>query len=228
VWGLAFAAVIPPLLLGVGAFTAWFQYYRPGLLLPIALTALFVVSIPAAYLFFLRRRKPLRKLKLGWQGERAVGDALKLLERRGYHVFHDLQFDRFNIDHVVVGPGGVFAVETKTRSKRDKHGGSATVTWRDGELRIDGVKPERDHVGQAKSEAAEVGNLLRRAGQDIWVRAVLLYPGWFVEADDPETPDQVFVANESYFAKFVTDRERILSNEQINAAVAVLDRESRR
>ena len=28
-------------------------------------------------------------------------------------VYHDIQADQFNIDHVVVGPSGVFAVETK-------------------------------------------------------------------------------------------------------------------
>jgi hypothetical protein len=35
----------------------------------------------------------------------------------GYQVFHDVQFERRNVDHVVVGPKGVFALETKTRRK---------------------------------------------------------------------------------------------------------------
>jgi len=31
----------------------------------------------------------------------------------GYHVYHDFPAERFNIDHVVVGPAGAFAIETK-------------------------------------------------------------------------------------------------------------------
>ena len=37
---------------------------------------------------------------------------------QGFHVYHDFPAEGFNIDHIVVGAKGVFAVETKTRSKR--------------------------------------------------------------------------------------------------------------
>src|SRR5436190_1851904 len=40
----------------------------------------------------------------------------------GYVVFHDLPAERgkrkWNVDHVVVGPGGVFVLETKARPRR--------------------------------------------------------------------------------------------------------------
>jgi hypothetical protein len=45
-----------------------------------------------------------RPLRLGFKGERAVGEELNQLLRQGFHVFHDLPFDSFNIDHVIVGP----------------------------------------------------------------------------------------------------------------------------
>ena len=35
----------------------------------------------------------------------------------GNHVYHDFPADKFNIDHIVVGRSGIFAVETKARSK---------------------------------------------------------------------------------------------------------------
>ena len=38
--------------------------------------------------------------------------------RDGFAVFHDVPGDKaFNVDHVVIGPQGVFAVETKGRGK---------------------------------------------------------------------------------------------------------------
>jgi hypothetical protein len=54
----------------------------------------------------------------GAEGEEAVGGILDRLTADGWHVIHDVTFGRGNIDHVVVGPGGVFAVETKSHAGR--------------------------------------------------------------------------------------------------------------
>lgn len=58
-----------------------------------------------------------RSYQLGYEGEIAVGQELNQLMLDGYRVYHDFPGDKFNIDHIVVGPPGVFAVETKARSK---------------------------------------------------------------------------------------------------------------
>lgn len=52
----------------------------------------------------------------GAEGERRTGKSLGKLE--GYTVLHDRKIpgSRANIDHVVLGPGGVFVVETKNYS----------------------------------------------------------------------------------------------------------------
>ena len=50
----------------------------------------------------------------GSAGERSVGAALKELEDAGWLTRHDVMKPTGgNIDHVVAGPGGVFAIETK-------------------------------------------------------------------------------------------------------------------
>ncbi len=53
----------------------------------------------------------------GGDVERAVGQALKGLPD-DYHVLHDLDFERFNVDHVVVGPTGIFTIKTKAHAGR--------------------------------------------------------------------------------------------------------------
>ncbi|HEX8371887.1 MAG TPA: nuclease-related domain-containing protein [Chthoniobacterales bacterium] len=63
-----------------------------------------------------------RNYELGFQGERAVGEELNQLLADGCWVYHDVPCtgklnEFFNIDHVIVSPMGVFAVETKTRRK---------------------------------------------------------------------------------------------------------------
>lgn len=50
----------------------------------------------------------------GAEGEEVVGAVLEGMAEKGWHVIHDVSFGRGNIDHVVVGPGGIFTVETKS------------------------------------------------------------------------------------------------------------------
>lgn len=59
----------------------------------------------------------IRRKRLGWEGELATGEQLNRLYAQGYDVFHDIDGGGFNIDHVAVGPAGVFAIETKARVK---------------------------------------------------------------------------------------------------------------
>src|SRR5688572_1213217 len=80
--------------------------------------ALFVAGISVwsgQKLFFLARE--LWDSRLGFTGERVVGEELNQFLASGFRVFHDVPFDNFNIDHVLVGPPGVYAVETKARRK---------------------------------------------------------------------------------------------------------------
>ena len=57
------------------------------------------------------------KWRRGSEGERATAKALKALDREWY-VRHDLQGRYGNLDHVVVGPGGVFLLDSKNLSGR--------------------------------------------------------------------------------------------------------------
>lgn len=51
----------------------------------------------------------------GAAGERATARALAGIERRGWTVLHDVRppGKRWNVDHLLIGPGGVVIVETK-------------------------------------------------------------------------------------------------------------------
>jgi hypothetical protein len=50
----------------------------------------------------------------GAEGERAVGAILAQLEDEGWRALHDISLGRGNVDHVLVGPGGIFTIETKS------------------------------------------------------------------------------------------------------------------
>jgi hypothetical protein len=81
---------------------------------------------------------------------------------------------------VVVGPTGVFCVETKTRSKPAK--GAASVQYDGEKVTVDGFVPERDPVVQAKASAKWLRELLEAStGKRFFVQPIVLFPGWFIE-----------------------------------------------
>lgn len=122
-------------------------------------------------------------LYLGLDAEIAVGQELNQLMLSGCRVFHDFPAEGFNIDHVVVGPGGVYAVETKGRAKPDKGRGAA-----DAKVSYDGEKlnfpdwQETKPLDQAKRQAVWLSKWLSSAtGSSIITKPALALPGWFVE-----------------------------------------------
>jgi hypothetical protein len=54
----------------------------------------------------------------GALGEESVGALLDTLTDEGWLVIHDASLGRGNVDHIVVGQGGVFTIETKSHRGR--------------------------------------------------------------------------------------------------------------
>jgi hypothetical protein len=81
------------------------------------LAALAGVTVAAGLAWWLRFRVAADTLawRRGAAGERRTARLLAPLERRGWAVLHDLAIPGFqaNIDHLVIGPGGVVVIDTK-------------------------------------------------------------------------------------------------------------------
>ena len=107
---------------------------------------------------------------VGARAEREVGRELEKLHKDGFHVFHDwLPENRGNVDHFVVGPQGVFAIETKGRS--------GEITCENGKLFKDG-RPlvGKDPIKQVKGEAADVKRLISETRSfETWVNPIVCF-----------------------------------------------------
>jgi hypothetical protein len=128
--------------------------------------------------------KLLTRLNLGVDAELAAGQELNLLMRDGAWVYHDIQYTYGNIDHVVIGTGGVFAVETKGISKptdQDRSGSeNATLTVTDGTLVLPHARTKKP-IEQATRHAKWLRQEIeKRVGVSVPVRAVVAIPGWMI------------------------------------------------
>jgi len=161
---------------------------------------------------WLRIKPKLENMALGARGERIVGRKLEELRKYRYVVFHDIPGEGFNIDHVVIGPGGVFALETKSWSKPES--GPTEIDY-DGERVLkNGRETDRNPVIQAKACASYLRGLLKKkTGRKVEVRAVLLFPGWFVK-ERSKNPE-VWALNEKRIFSCIKNEREKLSREDI-------------
>ncbi len=164
---------------------------------------------------------------LGYMGERFVAEKMAPLERDGFRVFHDVPAEagarKFNLDHVVVGPSGLWLIETKTRRK-----GRARPGFKESEVTFDGTQliwpwgEDRHGLEQAESEARWLSEEVKRlTGVTITARAVLALPGWWV---NERKVASVRVLNPINIPSAIRGRgQRVLGDEQIDLIARQLE-----
>ena len=133
----------------------------------------------------------------GARGEERVAGILEHLPDT-YHVFNDFVAGGVHVDHVVVGPAGVFAIETKYWR--------GDVTIEDGHILIDGQLPSHSPLAQVLREAALVKAALAKAGWSGGVTPVLAFASDTLSAHVAELQGAVVINSCEMRKSFDTDR----------------------
>ncbi|MGY0619203.1 nuclease-related domain-containing protein [Lysobacter sp. A378] len=135
-----------------------------------------------------------RKYLQGRAAELAVAQCLMPLMADGGLIYHDFPGDKFNIDHIVIGQGAVFAIETKSRRKPGKGGReSARVDYDGTQLKFPN-HVETKPIEQARGQAQWLEKFLGSGvGEPVRVIPVLALPGWYTQ-NSVQRPD-VLVSN---------------------------------
>jgi hypothetical protein len=175
-----------------------------------------------------RRLKRHEHVRLGYRGERVVGEELNRLMLDGCRVFHDVPLSKnSNLDHVVVAPSGIYAIETKTRAK-DK----SPSEQPDHEVVYDGICLQFPNAYDSKSPAQACDQAERLAqilsedmNASIRVKPILTLPGWWVNC---KGEGEVAVMNPKMIrSAIVTDDAPVLSPELISEITRHLDKKCR-
>ena len=133
----------------------------------------------------------------GARGEEKVSEILRQLPD-AYHVFNDFTVGRHHVDHVVAGPGGVFAIETKFWNGK--------VTVEDGHVLVDGQLPDRSPLNQAIREAALVRSALVAAGWNGLVTPVVAFASDSFTAHRANLRGTIIINSNELRTSFDTDR----------------------
>jgi Nuclease-related domain len=172
------SAIFAPIVFGaLGALQTSPEPFGAAVFFLIA--ALFCAAVQARLYPLLRKRNNCR---LGYQGERYVAEELNRVLANGFHIFNDVPFERSNMDHVLVGPTGVFVIETKTKRKPP-----AKKRERGWEVVFDGTALEFPHCRDSRAlervrrNRDQLSRWLTSATADrICAEGILTVPGWSV------------------------------------------------
>lgn len=136
--------------------------------------------------YFIKHWRRRQQARDGLLAERVTGMQLNRLQAQGCIVMHDLPGEGFNIDHVVIAPRAVYAVETKSfrKPKTSVTGDTYAVGFDGQRLRFPDFV-ETQAIAQAQRQGKWLAKTLREAlGRDVKVIPALALPGWRV--DQPE------------------------------------------
>ncbi|MGW3107503.1 nuclease-related domain-containing protein [Streptomyces sp. NPDC001100] len=144
---------------------------RPGAALIEAIAARGPSPAKRLLMRALRRPSEWDSWYVGLEGERRVGRELARLSPRGWRVLHGVpKGNGGDIDHLLIGPGGVFSINTKCHQ-------GASVWVGDTMAKVNGGQPA-PYARASRAEAAYVqGVLERHCGFPVPVEPVLVFVG---------------------------------------------------
>ncbi|MEU5144373.1 nuclease-related domain-containing protein [Streptomyces sp. NPDC021139] len=119
----------------------------------------------------LRRPTDWDSWRKGLAGERRVGAELNRLASRGWRVLHSIPLaNNVDVDHLLIGPGGVFSINTKHHRNR-------AVWVGDDAVKVDHGRPA-PYARKSRAEARRVVRVLEHyCGFPVPVEPVLVFVG---------------------------------------------------
>jgi len=156
----------------------------------------------------------------GADSERRTEKALRVLESEGWVALHDLSTAFGNIDHVVVGPGGVFLLNSK------QHGGISTV---EGDLvrvvrrtNVRGTYTNSDIANNTRGAAWGLNRELNGAlGRAPWVQGVVVF--WSPFDSAPTESNKVVYLHGDELVHWLRGQPTRLSPDAVARVAVALD-----
>ncbi|MAS95567.1 MAG: hypothetical protein CMO55_20390 [Verrucomicrobiales bacterium] len=195
-----------------------------GLLTWIVFLTIYLGAIGFFVFRLFKTSQILRRNRLGLAGEQLVGHQLTELLRVGFYVFHDFPTDFGNIDHVVVGPPGVFAIETKYKRKVKNEKDGHKISFNNQVIRFPDAETSKP-LEQAKRQANELSNQLEKVFGGVPVTPVIVYLGWYVTREAART--EVQVMNDKQVVSWLSKEGRSLDDQTVKRIAAFLEEKCR-
>ena len=214
-------------LLVVHAGIEWLRFYSVSDPRPVPASIIAVLGIVTA-VFMTRRglsNRPNKSAQRIHDNERAVATALERLAAKGWHVFHKIRVKACDVDHVAIGPTGIYAISARPLGQLDSR--PSRVVWDRSGVSISGATASTEIVDRATALASELAESLKEStGESLRIRPVVLFPNCTVEQKRPRKTNDPWVLGTQGFLKLVGRSPVLLDDAQIERASFALWRMS--
>lgn len=206
--------IITSLFLIMVAVFEWYKWYFQLPPSPILITLMAILFTVFATYKLIRIRTKLKNMKLGRDGEKAVGQYLESFRSaNGIKVFHDIKGEGFNIDHVVVSTKGIYIIETKTHSKPIK--GKAEIVFDGKTLLFNSANYGDRIIIQVKAENKWLSELIEElTARKFPIQPVIAFPGWFVKMTNTNDSG-IWALNPRGLPTFLNNQQEIMTLEDV-------------
>jgi hypothetical protein len=181
-------------------------------------TVLAVAALVLVQLTGFLQSSSVRAWAIGAEGERKTASFLEPLREEGFVILHDRKVTGYggNLDHLVIGPTGLWAIETKSlRGKVEIHGDV---------LRIGGHRRDKI-IDQVKQEATIIQVVL---GESLATRGLRVTPVICLHRGElpffNKTVRGVRLASGRQLVKLLRGGDRVVSADQVEALAREADR----
>ena len=162
---------------------------------------------------------PFRKYRSGLIGEKKVAETLTAALSSEFSLFNDVtlkNWEKSNIDHIVVGPTGIFAIETKNNKGEISYYGD---NW-------EGINGQPSV--QARINAVRIRNILKNSEEfkqrTPLVQGVVVFSNKEARLIPKKTPDWVKVLRIEELAGFLMNEPRKLAVQDIDSIEMEIDK----
>lgn len=172
-----------------------------------------VITIPFFFMTYVYSKIKLNNIincRLGYLGEKMVGQELERSRTLGYAVFHDLHHPekKFNVDHIAIGKAGIIVIETKAKSKPQK--GSPEIKYDGQKISFPDGSYTADPLAQVEANSRWIQEMAHKLigaerksacpfnmQNPVPVLRIVVYPGWFVDYSEAQRKKaQTLVTND--------------------------------
>jgi hypothetical protein len=125
-----------------------------------------------------------------------------------YFWVKDLCFGPGKIDHVCVGPTGIFAIETNNYDGK--------VYYYDGHLLLDGRKKGRDFIKEAKEDSSFLSDLIfERSNKRYYVVPMVIFPNAQIDRSVKDKKDGIWIGDEGFQNYIIKSSNYFIPKEEV-------------
>lgn len=141
--------------------------------------------------------------------------AKKVFKHNNYFWVKDICFGGGKIDHVCVGPTGIFAIETSDYDGR--------AYYYRGHLLMDGRKKGRDMIKEAKEDAAFLGDFIfNKLGKRYYVVPLVILPNALIDKSVKDKKDGIWIGDEEFQNYIIKSGNYLIPREEVSRIVDFL------